>query len=68
MGEWPPYGDSHRNYSGRESLGKLTLSLYHRDEGSYSTVQLVLRTPTGGVAAPQATYYVPATVLLSVRT
>jgi hypothetical protein len=22
------------------SLGKLTLSLYHRDEGSYSTVQL----------------------------
>ena len=46
----------------------LTLSLYHRDEGSYSTVQLVLRTPTGGVAAPQATYYVPATVLLSVRT
>ena len=50
------------------SLGKLTLSLYHQDEGSYSTVQLVLRTPTGGVAAPQATYYVPATVLLSVRT
>ena len=41
----------------------------YRDEGSYSTVQLVLRTPTGGGAAPQATYfYVPATVLLSVRT
>ena len=39
MGEWPPYGDSHRDYIGRESLGKLTLSLYHRDEGSYSTVR-----------------------------
>ena len=35
MGEWPPYGGSHRDYIERESLEKLTLSLYHRDEGSY---------------------------------
>jgi hypothetical protein len=56
MGEWPPYGGSHRDYIERESLGKLTLSLYHRDEGSYSTVQLVLRTYSYGQHGSSSSY------------
>ena len=45
-------------YIVRDGLDSLRFSLYHCDEGS-STVQLVLRTPTGDVAAPPAAYYVP---------